>query len=280
MNSFLGGDKALMDELKTVTEQLTQTRQSLWSTQDQLRDALDKCQRQELHIEELVSAQDTRQQDLQKQEETITSLKQENSQSLEEQVKLRDSLNLMKKVFTRNQLKSKEEHETIALLAEESDLLRADLLKEKQFHADTRAKLQEAEKLRSKSDSQVQELREMVEKLYKDRAQFKERFAQEKKNSQRLQSQLHNRANSSSVLTTTDAKRSQQRRVMDSLERQVLELRDDEVEGPAVVHRAFLDEDLEDGITRQFMDTFDCTSYTEDMPNNVYPMNTKQVFSM
>ena len=70
----------------------------------------------ELHIQELVATHE-------KDKEEMKKLQIENSTHIEEEAKVRESLDLMKKVFTRTQLRSKEDQETIMLLQEERDLL-------------------------------------------------------------------------------------------------------------------------------------------------------------
>jgi hypothetical protein len=88
----------------------------LWKTQDELRESEDKTQQLEMHIAELVLMH-------KKDAEQIQNLMQENSLHIKEEAKVRESLDLMKKVFTRSQFKSKEDQETTMLLQEERDLL-------------------------------------------------------------------------------------------------------------------------------------------------------------
>jgi chromosome segregation ATPase len=108
--------ETVLEELDTVTVQLKKTRESLWETQDTVKDAEDKAKSLELHIEELVQAHG-------EQDGEIKKLRAENSTHIEEEAKVRESLELMKKVFTRNQLKAREDQETMMLLQEERDLL-------------------------------------------------------------------------------------------------------------------------------------------------------------
>ena len=106
----------LMAEIESITEQLTKTRNTLWETQDNLRTTEQKAQQLEMHVAELVAERknDARQ---------VKQLQEDNARYLEDESKIRESLELMKKVFIRGQLKAKEDQENIALLQEERDLL-------------------------------------------------------------------------------------------------------------------------------------------------------------
>ncbi len=88
----------LLPELDNVTEQLTKTRAQLWKTQDQLKGSEEKVRSLEMHITELVSCREN-------DKEQIKNLQEENSKALEEEAKVRESLDLMNRVFTRTQLK-------------------------------------------------------------------------------------------------------------------------------------------------------------------------------
>ena len=108
--------QTVMEELDTVTAQLKKTRETLWQTQDEVKDGEAKVKGLENHIEELVKTFEER-------DNEIKKLRAENSTHVEEEAKVRESLELMKKVFTRNQLKAREDQETLMLLQEERDLL-------------------------------------------------------------------------------------------------------------------------------------------------------------
>lgn len=241
-----------MAEIEGVTELLTKTRTSLWETQDRLRASEEKVQQLEMHIEELVAAHD---QDVQR----IKALQQENSQCLEEEVKIRESLDLMKKVFTRLQLKSKEEQETISLLQEERVLL-----------------LAENKKLRSaKSDGQNEndvqngtiDLASALEQTQAELAEYKTRNSSMEGIIQQLKKKLleqkayldpHEKAR------TLNAIPPNQSELVPSI--QSIEGRNDsydDFDESDIVLRAFLDEDLDDGFARNIMQNLDCGSCSD-----------------
>lgn len=266
-----------ISEIESVTGNLTKTRNTLWATQDKLRLAEEKIEKLELHITELIEG---RQQDV----KALKGLQEESSRSLEEEMKVRESLELMKKVFTRAQLKSKEEQETLFLLQEERDLL----LQENQKLRDS---LPEMRSQDPKKKASV--LASSLEQTRMELAEYKRKYMSAESTIRTLKQQIMMGV---SGLSPSDAeyKLQKQRKAIDRLENKIMELVDDEGRGDwdiyddsdtDVVGRAFFDEDLEDGLARTLMQKLDCmsfnealmhkkldcTSFNEDLTGNAYP---------
>ena len=104
----------VLDEIDQVTAQLNQTRQRLWEAQDEFQEAEKVILELEKQLSEEFGSKE-------RDQEMIRMLQDENSSQVEEEMRLRDSLELMKKVFTRTQLKTKEDQETISELKEQID---------------------------------------------------------------------------------------------------------------------------------------------------------------
>ena len=105
----------VLDEIDQVTEQLNATRQRLWETQDELQESEKVVIELEQQLSEELGSKE-------KDQETMRLLREENSNQVEEEMRLRDSLELMKKVFTRTQLKAKDDQETISNLKEQNEI--------------------------------------------------------------------------------------------------------------------------------------------------------------
>jgi septal ring factor EnvC (AmiA/AmiB activator) len=105
----------VLDEVDQVTKELTDTRSKLWQTQDDFKEAEYAVVEMEKKLADLMEAHDVDQ-------ESIKLLREANSSQVEEELRLRDSLELMKKVFTRTQLKTKDDHDKIQNLKEEIEL--------------------------------------------------------------------------------------------------------------------------------------------------------------
>lgn len=240
----------LMAEIEAVTEQLTKTRTSLWETQDRLRVSEGKVQQLEMHIEELVAVHD---QDVQR----IKALQQENSQCLEEEVKIRESLDLMKKVFTRLQLKSKEEQETIALLNEERALLLAENKKLRNAKSDGQS---ETELQKGTNDVAI-----ALEKTQAELAEYRTKNSSLEGMIQQLKKKLlEQKAYIDPDARARKAKPPEHRALAEPV--QAIERRNDsydDVDESDIVLRAFLDEDLDDGFARNLMQNLDCGSYSD-----------------
>lgn len=240
-----------MAEIEGVTEQLTQTRTSLWETQDRLRASEVKVQQLEMHVEELVAVHD---QDVQR----IKALQQENSQCLEEEVKIRESLDLMKKVFTRLQLKSREEQETIALLQEERTLLLAENKKLRSAKSDVQ------------NENEVQkgtnDLATALDRTQSELAEYRRKNSSLEGMVQQLKKKL---LEQKAYLDPNEKVRKSKSNAIDRAlaeHVQPIEGRNDsfdDFDESDIVLRAFLDEDLDDGFARNFIQNLDCGSHSD-----------------
>lgn len=241
----------LFDELESVSDQLSKTREQLWKTQDELKESQDKVGSMELHIKELVSIHENDKDEMKK-------LQIENSTHIEEEAKVRESLDLMKKVFTRTQLRSKEDQETIMLLQEERDLLLEENKQLRDGGAGTQHDKAAISRIKRESLEREKQLGIVLEKTKKELEEANEKRelaeADVKIMTQRL-------AMMKDPAESRDHAERQRKRI-DELERQLMELHanDDDV----LLKRAILDEDLEESVARKFMNQLDCTSMSND----------------
>jgi hypothetical protein len=97
----------VLDEVDTVTEKLNEVRAELWETQDELKEA--KVDKQQLQAYENFSAKD---------KETMKMLELKLNESQKRERDTRDALDLMKRVFTRTQLKAKDDQAVIQKIKE------------------------------------------------------------------------------------------------------------------------------------------------------------------
>lgn len=102
----------VLGEVDTVTEELNKVRRELWETQDDLKEA--KVYRQKVKQHEKICIDD---------KETIKTLELKFGNSLTKERDTRDALDLMKKVFTRTQLKARDDQTAIQKLKETNRLL-------------------------------------------------------------------------------------------------------------------------------------------------------------
>lgn len=249
-----------MAEIASVTGDLTQTRAKLWSTQDQLQASKEKVEKLEAHIAELVAGreEDTK---------TIKGLQNENSRCLEEESKIRESLDLMKKVFTRTQLKSKEEQETITLLQEERDLL---LEENQKIRNELFTKSNKSEKSAEETRMNASVLASSLEETRAELAEYKRKLLNAENTINTLEQKVSEAADSKE----NEERMQNQRNHIDRLENQLMEFMEGEVRGERnfyddsdtdVVGRALIDEDLDDGLARRLMQRLDCTSFNDNM---------------
>jgi chromosome segregation ATPase len=248
----------LLPELDNVTEQLTKTRDQLWKTQDHLKGSEEKVQLLETHITELVSCREN-------DEEQIKNLQEENSKALEEEAKVRESLDLMKRVFTRTQLKSKEDQETLMLLQEERDLL---LEENKHIRESCGVSMHDKaaiSRIKQESLEKEKQLTLILEKTKKDLEKAKAKEAVSDQNIMTLTRKL------TSMKDPSDAERKLERqgKKIDALELQLQELKQNDDE---LLRRAVLDEDLSDSVAGQFMKKLDCSSLNDDLAANAYSL--------
>ena len=102
----------VLGELDTATEQLNKIRAELWEAQDELKEA--KGYKLKWKAQEKLCAED---------KETIRTLEQQYGKSLKKERETQDAFDLMKKVFTRTQLKAKDDQTVIQDLKEVNRLL-------------------------------------------------------------------------------------------------------------------------------------------------------------
>lgn len=247
----------LIEEINNISAQLTKTRESLWGCQDKLKESQKKTSILEGHISELVAQREA-------DEKMIANLRKENSKTLEEEAKMRESLDLMKKVFTKSQLRAKADQETLKKLKEERDTLKAKnskLLEENVMAKNDQYFLMEANK---KAQENEKNLNLILRKTRQDLAQYQNKQGHADTAIKQLTKRLVSMHGGDESISMT--KLNKQRKMINSLERQVQQLAvQEEREESSFMKRALFDEDLDDGITRQFMQSMDCTAYHDEM---------------
>lgn len=265
----------LKQEVETVNEEVTRARKELWETQDKLKESDNKVCELENHIHELL---DQRAED----ESTVNMLKEENTKLVEEELKVRESLDLMKTVFTRAQFKAKQDQETIAILKDEKDALREEIeqLRTLAFEAPcgqskntnrpTKGDSKVAQKIAQASSEKERNLKLLLFQTEKELEALKKQHVLANKTIKRLRQQM------GAMDDPTEAARQldKQSRVIDRLEQQIIEMemedmereeneqRDDDLKrgNQEIVNRGCLDEDLEESLAKTVMSKLDCSS--------------------
>jgi hypothetical protein len=164
----------LMTEIESVSRKLANARKALWATQDKLKSSELKNEQLELHMSELVTVHEDESKELKELRESNAYLKQE-------EAKLRESLDLMKKVFTNSHFKSREEQESIAILTEERNSLLEENARLREMHdrneapqnvsvlatslESARAELSEFRRAQMKSERTIRKLRAELREL-------------------------------------------------------------------------------------------------------------------
>lgn len=240
----------LVQELANVREHLATTREALWGCQDKLGKSEKTMREMQNHISDLVETRDN-------DHKLIESLKTENARALEEEAKVRESLELMKKVFTRSQIRAKADQESLKTLREERDKLKtenAKLLEENILSLNDKFTLTQANK---KATENEKNLNMMLQKTRSDLAGYQKN----KSHADGAIKQLTSR------LVQKNGQQKNQQKMISKLEKKVraLFVAEEREESSNFVNRALFDEDLEDGVARQILQTVDCTSFNEEM---------------
>jgi len=234
-----------LSELDAVTQQLSSTREKLWATQDQLKESEDKLLRTESRVAELESLRE-------KDAQAIRDLQEENSKNLEEEAKVRESLELLKKVYTRTQLKSKEDQETAMLLEEEKNMLVEENTQLRE--ACGLSKHEKASLLRTKKEGldKERQLTNILSRVRRELAATKESLS--KSEAERKSMAEHFNAMNDPMEAQRQIDLLNEKIV--ALERELARKEDKSL----LMRRAVLDEDLDDSMARQFLQKLDCTS--------------------
>jgi len=261
-------EQELLKEVKKLNEEVTRARKELWKSQDQVGESDDKIRELTNHVSELL-------QQRVEDDHTIQHLKQENMKLVEGEMKVRESLDLMKTVFTRAQLKTREDQETISDLRSERDMLHAQLRKvmrgndKSALHALSSA---EIKKMTQGKLDKEKGLKKLLNNTDQQLHSLKREHDMATETIHRLRNQMNRMQEPTEVARQMD----KQRRVIGKLERQIgameqqqRELRDDVNEDDddgmthryeEVLNRAFCDEDLDGSLTKQFMSKLDFSS--------------------
>ncbi len=239
--------------------EVTSLRGKLYETQDIVMERDDKIRTLENHINELLEQRDA-------DDKTIRMLKENNTSLVEEESRVRESLDLMKKVFTRAQMKAKADQETIALLREERDSVQrsmADLEGRATKSTFDKAAVQ---RIKQAADENEKHLRTLLQQSEKEAVGWKKKHAIAERTVKNLRDQLGAMKNPDKA----SRQLKKQRELIDQLEQQIndlemdelereIELRDDELlSSNDIVHRGCFDEDLDQSLTRKLIRKMDC----------------------
>jgi hypothetical protein len=253
----------LMEEVETVNKEVMMLRTKLYEAQDMVKDRDETVRTLENHVNELLEQRD-------RDDTMISMLKENNTKLVEEEAKVLESLDLMKKVFTRAQLKAKADMEAISILKEERDAIQTQLTdvqgKETQKSLfDAKAAVQ---RVKAAADEREHQLQTLLYDSQREMENWKKRSSVADRTVKNLREQLG--AMKHPDMATRQLKK--QRELIDQLEQQINELEMDEVQreielrdddliqsNDAIVHRAFFDEDLDFSVTRKFIRKIDCT---------------------
>lgn len=198
-----------MQEIESLTSKLAKTRNELWSAQDKLKVSEQTNDELQARIKELETARHD-------ESEEAKVLRENNAQLLQSEAELREAMTLMKTVFTRTNIKSKEEQETIVLLTEERNLL-----------------LEENARLRSmpSGTSAQKHASVLATSLEATRAEVSEfRLAQLKSEQtiRKLRNELIELRESHHLAPTSKYTAADRKEILDKLERRVISLVDEE----------------------------------------------------
>jgi chromosome segregation ATPase len=246
--------RGLLTEVDLINTEVTNVRKQLWEAQDKLKEKDDKIRKLETHVQELL---DQREKDV----ASIKELKEANADLVEEETKVRESLDLMKKVLTRAELKVKEDEETISLLKQE----RKSLLQVAGVSKQSNLNLTAIDRIKEASAAREEKYKELLNEAEAEIDEYKDRHAKAAKLVNHLRAQLA----AVEDPTGAAAQLEKQRRMIDALEEQIIELEIEEMEKEdersdtpvydhSVVHRSILDEDFEDSRLRRVIERLDC----------------------
>jgi chromosome segregation ATPase len=297
----------LLEEVEAVNEEVKKLRRKLFKTQDALKERDDKVRTLEdrgkaalqeredkirvleNHINELLDLQG-------KNDQTIKMLMENNATLIEEESKVRESLDRMKKVFARAQMQSKVDRDKIASLTEERDALlgesRDDQVageKERNLKTmvlQTETDLEIWKKKHAAAEKTINSMRDQMAAMndpYEAAKQIEglQTLLADAEKELDVWKEKHNAADleimnlktqqASKGSNETSKQLKKQRGMIDRLERKISALKNDdrkrEIElcdeemarGNDVVHRGCCDEDLEDSMARKMLRKMDCS---------------------
>ncbi|KAL3923169.1 MAG: hypothetical protein SGILL_001806 [Bacillariaceae sp.] len=247
----------LSAEVEAINAEVTNVRKQLWEAQDALKNKDDTIRKLEAGIHVIA---DKRKED----ESVIKELQTANADLVEEEAKVRESLDLMKKVLTRSELRAKEDEETMTLLKEERDsLLQVSGVSDKKSNVNLTA----IERIKEVSAEREAKYKELLNDAEAEIEEWKQRHASTAKLVNNLRAQLAASEDPSGAAQRLE----EQRRMIDALEEQIIELEMEELEKEeerrneksgeydhSVIHRSLLDEDMQGSKLRVVMDKLDC----------------------
>jgi chromosome segregation ATPase len=238
----------LLAEVELINKEVTTVRRQLWEAQDQLKEKDDKIRTLENHVNELLE-------DRQKDVDLVKELKEANTELLEQEAKARESLDLMKRVLTRAELKAKGDEETIEILKHDLRRNRTEDDAERMKQA-VKEKEKRLELYLKEADDEVKE--------------WKEKFTLANRTVINLRSQIAAMDDPTGAAKQLE----RQRKMIDALEQQIIDLeiedmeREDEVRDVLdeilpqydhrVIHRAYFDEDLEKSRVKEVLHKLNC----------------------
>jgi chromosome segregation ATPase len=236
----------LVAEAELLNKEVTAVRRQLWEAQDQLKEKEDKIRTLENHVNELLENRE-------KEIHLMKELREANAELVEQEAKARESLEVMKRVLTRAELKAKEDEETI-------ELLKYDLYRNKTED--------DAKRMKRAVEEKERQLDEFFKEADEEVRAWKQKYALANRMVNNLRAQIAAMEDPSGAAKQLE----KQRRMIDALEQQIIDLeleelereddqRDDDVRefDHEVINRAWLDEDLKESRVREVLQKLDCT---------------------
>jgi chromosome segregation ATPase len=243
----------LQMEVEEVNEEATNTRKELWEAQDKLKETGDQIRKLENHLNEIL---ELREKDLQ----TIKALRVNNSDCVENESRAREAMEVFKKCYKRAQLKIKEHEEEIAVLREQKES--AERGKDKMKVVNTASMVNESalEYIQTVSNDKEKRLKKMLSETENEVDLWKSKYKVANKRCLNWQEQILAMEHPSEG--AEHIKR--QRIEIDGLEKMVRTLeekhaqeeRDSRNPFNSMVTASYCSEEIRDGLTKSFMDSF------------------------
>ena len=262
----------LQMEVEEVNEEATNTRKLLWEAQDKLKDTGDQVRKLENHLNEIL---ELREKDLQ----TIKALRVNNSDCVENESRAREAMEVFKKCYKRAQLKIKEHEEEIAVLREQKERAERGTNKTKVMNTDSMVNESALEYIQTVSNDKEKKLKQMLSETENEVDLWKSKYKVANKRCLNWQEQILAMEHPSEGAEHIKRQRTE----IEGLENQVKNLEEkhaqeeQESRNPfnRMVNASFCSEDVRDGLTKSFMDSFqnlNCSvptipTYEPKMPN-------------
>ena len=243
----------LQMEVEEVNEEATNTRKTLFEAQDKLKETENQIRKLENHLNEIL---ELREKDLQ----TIKALRVNNSDCVENESRAREAMEVFKKCYKRAQLKIKEHEEEIAVLREQKDSAERGKNKMKVTNTDSMVNESALEYIQTVSNDKEKKLKQMLSETENEVDLWKSKYKVANKRCLNWQEQILAMEHPSEGAEHIKRQRSEiealEKQVKNLEEKHAQEERDSSNPFNRMVNASFCSEDVRDGLTKSFMDSF------------------------